>query len=112
MKINAKWLRYFDGHKDIGYERPCCPICSEVYGPTPIVYKESKYICINCQKEAELDRKQRKWIDDMRKTKTTIEKCFVCGAYKFVTKKRRNPITKKWETCSGKCENCGCKMIV
>ena len=111
-KIKAEWKRYFDGSKNIGYDRPCCPRCSAVYGPTPIVYKHNKYICVNCSQEFDLDSKQRKWIDKMRRTKTSMDKCFVCGSYKFMVKKRRNPSTMKWEVCSGKCLNCGCKMLV
>ena len=110
--MKAEWIKYFNFSTEQSYDRPCCPVCSELYEPTPIVYEHGHYVCLNCHQEAELDKKQKKWIDDMRRTKKSVDKCFVCGAYKFVTTRRRDPITRKWKTCSGRCSNCGCTIRV
>ncbi len=111
--MKAEWLQYLDGKSNQFYERPCCPICSnKEYGPTPIVYKHGKYVWLNCQQPTELNWKQKTWIDKLRRTRKKYEKCFMCGAYNMVLTQRRNPITHKWQTCSGRCLNCDTKMIV
>ena len=110
--MKAQWIKYFNFETEKFYDRPCCPECSEKYEPTPIIYEHGHYICFNCHQEAEVDRKQKKWIDDMRRTRTKIQKCFCCGAYKFVMRQRRNPVTHKWENRSGKCGNCGTQIII
>ena len=111
--MKAEWLQYLDGKSNQFYERPCCPECSKKeYGPTPIVYKDGKYVCLNCCQVVDLDRKQQKWIDTHRRTRKKVEKCFMCDAYKMILTQRRDPITNKWVTSSGECGNCGCKMIV
>ena len=108
--MKAEWMKYQSNKGS--YDRPCCPVCSEKYGPVPVVYKHSKYVCLNCCQVIDLDTKQQKWIDKYRRTRKRVKKCFMCGAYKMVMTQRRDPITHKWVNSSGKCSNCDCKMIV
>lgn len=110
--MKAQWMKYFDYQTEKYYERPCCPECSAKSEPTPVVVEHDKYVCLNCHADIEVDKKQKKWIDDMRKTKLSVEKCFMCGAYKMVYTKKRNPVTRKWQVSSGVCGNCGCKTKV
>lgn len=108
--MKAEWLE--DTKRDKTFKRPCCPECSKEYGAVPVVYDSGRYVCLNCKREVELDKKQKKWVDDMRRTRTKIQKCLSCGSYKFIMKQRRDPVTRKWTNSSGKCSNCGMKMIV
>lgn len=109
--MKAEWIVYTNNNGE-SYKRPCCPKCSEEYEPTPVVYKNGKYICLNCQQVIELTYLQKRWIDRMRRTRKKVDKCFMCGAYRMVLTQRRDPVTHKWKTCSGKCGNCDCKLIV
>ena len=111
--MKAEWFNYLNYKNNRVYKRPCCPRCKNERGElAPVIRKENRYECLNCHEVLEVDRKQKKFIDDSMKIKRKIGKCMWCGAFKMEFIERKDMSTGKWVIASGHCENCDTKMIV
>lgn len=111
--MKAEWYDYLNYNNNIIYKRPCCPKCKKERGElAPVIRHEDRYECLNCHTQLEVDKKQKKFVDESLKIKKKIGKCMWCGAFKMVYKERKDMSTGKWCISSGYCENCNTKMIV
>lgn len=112
--MNIVWREDYDLHSDKCYKLPCCEECSMMHGAVPVVLRDDGMCeCVNCHRIGKPDKKQLKWLKDRQGTKILEnEYCFSCKQNAVTVHQFKNPVTKKWQTAWGKCNNCGSHFIV